>query len=199
MYQIKVLDTNDFDSLPYEGIDNSLGIADVKQGKVFVRDTGIHELNKYLISHEIEHLVEERATHEDEHGIRHKKFFKEFLLPLFTGYNAQQKTWSPFGILDPKNLNPPPHADAIQPEEGQDMGGQSQSGMQDLLAPFMSNMSQFGIPGGQTATSRLPDYAAPSGANITSNLNQGLGQQGGLPPEVLAKLRSGNYSGRIQF
>ena len=197
MYEIKVLDSNEFDSLPYEGIDDSLGVADVKAGKVFVRDTGIHELNRYLINHEIDHLVEDHATDEDEHGIRHKKFFKELFLPLFTGYNAQQKSWSPLGILDPKNLNPPPHEDAMG--SGLETGDEEMGGGGDFLSNLGPVLSQFGLPGGDSSSQRLPDYAA-SGANISSGLNSGIG--GGsneLPPEVLAQLRKGNYSQRFSF
>lgn len=66
----------------YVNAHDSLGFADVKERKVFVRHTQWDKLNEHLIKHELEHLIEEHATHEDEHGIRHKKLFKEILAPV---------------------------------------------------------------------------------------------------------------------
>src|SRR3990167_1882822 len=90
MYEIKVLSNQDFDSLPEEitsgsDISDSLGFADPRTGKAYVRYTAHPELNKYLINHELEELTTDEHHHEDENGIRHKKFFKEIFLPLITG------------------------------------------------------------------------------------------------------------------
>ena len=70
MYEIKVLSNDEFDSLPYEDtrgsdISDSLGFANKFIGKAYVRQTGIHDLNKYLISHELEELESDESTHED--------------------------------------------------------------------------------------------------------------------------------------
>lgn len=73
-FTAQILTSEEFDSLPYRNISDSLGIADVQKGLVFVRDTGVHELNMETLQHEIDHLVEKYATDEDEDGIRHKKF-----------------------------------------------------------------------------------------------------------------------------
>lgn len=67
----------------YEHVDeDNLGFADKLKNRIFVRKGLDSELTKYLINHEISHLFEMEGTDEDEHGIRHKKFWKEFLAPL---------------------------------------------------------------------------------------------------------------------
>lgn len=74
-YSIKVLTNDEFDRLPYDGVGDSLGLADVPNGRVFVRNTHIPELNSYLLDHELDHLVEETPTDCDHTGnIRYKKF-----------------------------------------------------------------------------------------------------------------------------
>ena len=72
-YSIKVLTNSEFDELPYRDADISLGLADVSNSRVYIRNTHIKELNEYLLDHEVEHLIEETPT-DDENGIRYKKF-----------------------------------------------------------------------------------------------------------------------------
>ncbi len=79
--KIKILSSEEFDRLPVSetrGADvrASIGFADTERGKIFVRDTGVDILNKYLIDHEVEHLFEAEGTDVDEHVpvIRHKLF-----------------------------------------------------------------------------------------------------------------------------
>ena len=79
---------DDFDKVArsdkrYSYVDeNNLGFADRVKGVAYVRQTGVHDLNKYLISHELEELEQDESTHEDPNGIRHKKFFKQLFLPF---------------------------------------------------------------------------------------------------------------------
>ena len=57
MYEIKVLSNREFDNVAksdprYEYVDkDNFGFADRLTGKAYVRQSHIHELNKYLISH----------------------------------------------------------------------------------------------------------------------------------------------------
>lgn len=87
MYTIKVLSNKDFDDISrsnprYSYVDETnLGFADRELGVAYVRNTHIHDLNKYLINHELEELESDSSTHEDPNGIRHKKFFKEIFAP----------------------------------------------------------------------------------------------------------------------
>lgn len=72
-FTVQLLNDKEFDGLNYRNISDSLGIADVKKGLVFVRRTGIKDFDEATLHHEIDHMVEEHATDEDEYGIRHKK------------------------------------------------------------------------------------------------------------------------------
>jgi hypothetical protein len=77
MYKIQVLDNEEFDRLGPEitrgsDISQSLGFADKATGNAYVRYTGVPDLEKYLVNHELEELQADESTHEDENGIRHK-------------------------------------------------------------------------------------------------------------------------------
>ena len=135
--QIKVLSNRDFDNLGVEhtrgaDISDSLGFADVYSNKIYVRDTGIDELNNYLISHEVEHLFEEHGTDLDPNvdGIRHKKFFKEVVAPLFTGVNLETKKFSPAGILDPSITKKAQQKKQSQGQEDSDIGQNNRNSVQ---------------------------------------------------------------------
>ena len=87
MYEIKVLSGHDFDSLPStitrgSDISDSLGFADRRTGRAYVRYSAHPELQKYLINHELDELEANESTHEDGNGIRHKKFFKQLFAPF---------------------------------------------------------------------------------------------------------------------
>src|SRR3990167_3123062 len=71
MYTVKVLSEKEFERLPYGRAREALGVADPKTNTAYVRYTAYPELNKYLIDHEFEHLVEEVPTDEID-GVRYK-------------------------------------------------------------------------------------------------------------------------------
>jgi hypothetical protein len=195
-YNIQILSSKEFDRLPYDGIHDSLGFADVKGGKVFVRDTGVHDLNKYLISHEIDHLVEEHATHEDSHGIRHKKgpkLFKDIFLPFIsaglTGGGAGGGSSIINGITSLFGGEQQPSSGSYAPQQQQQSSGS--------YSPF----SGFNLNLG-SGSSRVPEPTSGSySPSLGSGLNAGITNNSGtgeLPPELLQKLR-GNYEGRLTF
>src|SRR3990167_7717627 len=86
--EVKIVTEKEWNSLVSAGKacahvdEESMGFADAGKGKAYVRQTYWPELNKYLIQHEFEHLLEEKGTDECVHGVRHKKFFKELLAPI---------------------------------------------------------------------------------------------------------------------
>ena len=86
-YSIKVLSNEEFDQLPYRRSSTSLGVADPSINTAYVRHSSYPELNKYLIDHEFEHLIEEVPTDEED-GVRYKDLggtFKKvgsFALPI---------------------------------------------------------------------------------------------------------------------
>lgn len=191
VYEIKFLGSKDFDNLPKtetagSDISDSLGFYNPHTNRVFIRHTAIPELDKYLLQHEFEHLLEKDATDEDENGIRHKKgkkFFKEIFMPAFTGVNLEQGTFSPFGILDPKNLSQPKSNDS--------------SSSQDPMAGFGG--LGMGLPG--SGSSGAPTYGSAQSplSNQQSSqggLNQGLNQQSINPLSDNPYARYGQQAGR---
>lgn len=71
MYTIKILKSEEFDKLPYKHVKTSLGLADPKTGKAFVRATGNKEWDMATLSHEVDELVAKVSPHEED-GIRYK-------------------------------------------------------------------------------------------------------------------------------
>ena len=80
MLSVKILSDSDFDNLPYPEAKISLGLADTKKGQAFVRFTASEELNKYLIEHELEHLLGEDRDeiHHGGDGVYYKGFGNVF-------------------------------------------------------------------------------------------------------------------------
>ena len=161
MYEIKVLTDKEFDSLPNtvtrgSDISDSLGFADPITKKAYVRYVGIPELQKALIQHEFEELVEGHAGHEDENGIRHKKFFKDLFLPIITGGLSGLMTKGPVG-------------GALGAGAGL-LGGLTKPKAQTMPTPQMPTAQP---------SQQMPSLAGP----VTSRLATGLNQQqtGGSP------------------
>lgn len=70
-YTVKILSNDEFEKLPYKHSSIALGVADPKTNTAYVRHSAHSDLNKYLIDHEFDHLVEEIPTDEIE-GVRYK-------------------------------------------------------------------------------------------------------------------------------
>ena len=66
-YRIQVLSGKDFDNLPYPDTEMSLGIADPSTNHAYIRYTGLQEVDKYLINHEVEHLIDRSGGEHSEH------------------------------------------------------------------------------------------------------------------------------------
>ena len=79
-YQIKILSDEEFEKLPYREVDISLGLADTKTNTAYVRYVANEELQKYLINHELEHLVgaDRDEIHHDGNGVYYKGFGNVF-------------------------------------------------------------------------------------------------------------------------
>ena len=198
MYEIKVLDNKTFDSLPVSEtrgseISDSLGFANRFTGKAYVRYVGIPELQKYLINHELEELEADKSTHEDENGIRHKKFWKDFLRPVLT-----------FGISKPEA----PQREAAQTQFVEGLGNiPRQQARQIAMNPSPAGIG-FGGPLGQFSTSAPATGRAPETSGLTGGLTPGGLFGGGdvatpqLSPELMERLKgfiSGRDPGRLVF
>ena len=206
MYEIKVLSNEEFDQVyksnpRYKYVDETnLGFADRQTGKAYVRQTNIHDLNKYLINHELEELEEEESAHEDPNGIRHKKgpkLFKDIILPALTGglggsgggflgslfggasgamggiSGAKERVQQNSQVSFPDTGSYQPTSGASAPQ----FGGFGSS-----------PLNLFGGQGSYT----------PASQNVPSSGSYSPSGLAGIPDEIKQKL-SGNYAGRIQF
>ena len=79
-YQITILSDEDFEKLPYEEASVSLGLADTKTNKAYVRHVANDDLQKYLVNHELEHLIGEDRdeVHHGGNGVYYKGFGNVF-------------------------------------------------------------------------------------------------------------------------
>lgn len=79
-YKIQILSDDDFEALPYEEASISLGLADTNIDTAYVRYVANQELQKYLIKHELEHLIGEDRDeiHHDGKGVYYKGFGNVF-------------------------------------------------------------------------------------------------------------------------
>lgn len=198
VYEIKFLGSKDFDKLPKtetngSDISDSLGFYNPHTNRVFIRHTAIPELDKYLLEHEFDHILESEATDADENGIRHKKgkkFFKEIFLPTFTGFNAEQGSFSPLGILDPKNLNPKNNKEYMNKTYGEPQ----QDNM--MMSPYGN---AFGNQGSTPSFGVQSNSSSPfSGQESQSGFNQGLNQQT-VNPLADPYQKYGRSAGRMYF
>lgn len=81
-YRVKFLNWDAFDKLSdsnprYENTRDSMAFADPETNTAYIRRTPSALFDGITAMHEIEHLVNKDDLHMDEHGIQHKKFFKE--------------------------------------------------------------------------------------------------------------------------
>ena len=189
MYEIKVLDSEQFDEVArsdprYSYVDESnMGFADRQRGVAYVRQSNLHDLNKYLISHELEELESDESTHEDPNGIRHKKgssFFKHFFFPpsIITDKAKENKRKEQEAQAAQQQANV---ASFQQPQAPQFGGG--------------GPLGQFSVS--QPASPRIPDFAQGGGGGGLGV--GGLGQQNQSIDPALAERLRGFFSGRIPF
>lgn len=205
MYEIKVLSRDEFDEVSrsdprYSYVDESnFGFADRLKGKAYVLDTKVHDLNKYLVTHELEEMMEEDSAHEDPNGIRHKKgpkLFKQIVAPvlgLFGGSigKAVSSATSMFGGENNSQPEAPqmpsmPSSGSFMPQNSQPVSGSYGATSPMNLFPTSGSYSPGNVPN---------SVSGSLGGNITSGLGAGNSE---LPPELLARLK-GNYAGRIEF
>lgn len=81
-YSIKVLTSKEFDKLPYRFVDQAFAVTSPRKDNIYVRHTNIHDFNKMLIGHELDHLVEDYPTDEGPNGERY------FLSGLLSGLGS---------------------------------------------------------------------------------------------------------------
>lgn len=217
VYEIKFLSSNDFDKLPVNetngsDISDSLGFYNPHTNRVFIRHTSIPELDKYLLQHEFDHLIEKDPTDEDRNGIRHKKFFKEFFLPSLTGgmysggeeggvYNA--------GASDGNKFQPVGFLGNAGGTTSAMSGGSPDKKLREKEAQAAAEKEQmdklFAAFGGYGTQNRSSAGSMNFGSSVSpmanqqqgaSGLNQGLNQES-INPLADPYAKFGQQSGRI--
>ena len=163
-YTIRVLSNDEFDELPYGRARQAFGLADPSTNEVYIRHTNISDLNKYLLDHELDHLVEEVPTDEID-GIRYK-------IPLGGAISSAARG---IGGIASKAL--PAIGGAFKSVAGGI--GRGAQGLGNLLLPG----NPFG--GGNAPASPLQSFGGggglPRGAGI-----QMPSSTGGAPPQFLS-------------
>ena len=125
-YSVKVLTDEDFNALAesnprYEYVDqDNFGFADPSRSTAYVRHVAMPQLQKFLINHEFEHLLNpENYADRDPNGIYHKKGFgslfggpskKKMERQMMEFQQQQQPTFGPpqgFDMQQRQPLGPP--------------------------------------------------------------------------------------------
>src|SRR3990167_10196934 len=81
-YSIKILRSSEFDRLPYSRVREAFGVTSPDKSTIYVRNTNVHDFNKMLVSHELDHLNEEVPTDVGPDGERY------FLGALLSGLGS---------------------------------------------------------------------------------------------------------------
>lgn len=165
MYNVQILSDKEFESLPYPEMETSLGVADPRNRTAYVRYTQSEELNKYLVNHELEHLI-------DGHGGTHSNHYRNGVY-----YKGFGDLFSPLLGMVSSFLSPKQQA---QPQSQPQSYSQQQ-------APVTSFPSQQGA-GGSPSVGGSPIGAGPSGG--TGALGSGL--TGSPVDKLRGALQTGN-------
>jgi hypothetical protein len=87
-FEISILPSKVFDELPYNGINQCLGIADVERERGYIRKTGDPREDLDSLIHEVNEFIYPNKWDEIEPGIYAKKWYQTWwgrLLPLAAG------------------------------------------------------------------------------------------------------------------
>lgn len=207
MYEIKVLSEKEFDDIAasdprYSYVDESnLGFADREKGIAYVKQTHVHDLNKYLISHELEELEKDESSHEDPNGIRHKKgpkFFKDIILPALS-FGLIQSDAPKRAAAQTQNVPGVGNVSVndlwqYQQQPGPGYGSYTPSyGSSNMFGGFGGSPLNLFSGSGSYSPGQVPGTA--SGSYSPGLLGEGLNQL----PDYLRQQVSGQEAGRISF
>ena len=207
MYQVNILTSKEFEKVArsnprYKHVDeDNLGFADPVENKAYVRHTAFPELNKYLIEHEFEHLLEAKGTDEDDMGIRHKKKkgFANILQKFYNPLNFGDPISKSVGLTDDSKGFAGTSIGAAPSQEQGVPQLTPQEVSQSYQNSFGSTGAQFGNIGG---TPQVSQSASVQGPEIGGNLYDGglnkQAQQQSIDPQLQERL-NGFFSGRIPF
>lgn len=165
MYRIHILTNDEFDSLGSDAtrgsdVSHSLGFANKFTGDAYVRSTACGELNRYLISHELDELINHDSAHEDINGIRHKDAFDVLQwIPVVNMVAA------PIGLASGKGAHM-----GLLGTFGGDKGSSDVKSEPEKYGQYQ------GFNGmGENPEAKISSDVTGAGSNPVGGLNQGLG------------------------
>ena len=192
MYKITVMNDEEFEKLPYPDMPTSLGVADPSTNEAYVRYTGMAELDKHLINHELEHLIEGHGGKHSDHyrnGVYYKDF-QEILRPIANVASFIPGPWqAPAAIYSTADVG-------VRAFKGSGGGGDQQQPQQSFSQPqpqapqqSQSPLEGFSTPSTPSITSSSPNVITPSGMG-------GQTQEGGTTGGSTIDRLRGFFSGR---
>lgn len=168
-YEIQFLNDDEFNSLPFQAVEQAMGVADSHSQTAYVRKTGIMPLDLYTAAHELEHL-EDSGCSDHEYFGDGRHYFAKAAFPAILGALATGAATAGGGALVNKLMAPKQQAQ--QPQS------------QPQVMPTQSAaLNQFG---GSKPNIIAPQAASMGGGSMTA-------PQGG--PIDMLKKNKGNYSG----
>ena len=158
-YELTFLDDKEFESLPYLDTQTSLGLADTKKGKAYVRRTGVKAVDVFTAMHELEHLEGDKLGEHDRYG--NGVYYKDFGAALGGAANSAMG-----GLGSAANLI------------GSSIGGAAKSigGAANSVGSFISNPLQAFQPGKAPVSSM---------ANAVASGSQTPGSSSSIYPGVM--------------
>ena len=176
MYEVKVLSNEEFNALPYPDMDRSLGVADPSTNTAYVRYTGLDVVDKHLIIHELDHLI-------DGHGGVHSDHYRNGVYYKDIGQTLQ--TAAPFAAMIPGvgpliSVGMGAGGGALSARsQKKKMGSNSMSGMMGSVAG--GPMDSF-TPDMIDEKPSAPNIVAPGGSGSGTGSNAIGGMMGGGSP-----------------
>jgi hypothetical protein len=197
MYSINLLNDKQFDSLPYKDVDISLGLADYKNKRAYVRESGIPALDLLVMGHEIQELVADVSPHEED-GIRYKKGgWARSIVPMILGGLATVLTGGGAAPLLGATMSALVGA-GVGAASGAGMGAYAESNHPELKGATLTGALGGGLGGwglGQAGLGALAGWGSASGQGAGAQLlAAGKGALGGVAtqgPVTAAQAASG--------
>ena len=175
MYSIAVLKDEEFEALPYPEMEDSLGLADPSTNKAYIRYTGLPHLDKYLINHELDHLIDGAGGEHSDHyrnGVYYKKLIDAFSSALPTigtvvgsmfGGPVGGAAGGGLGSFGSSRMNVGKRKDVMNRQAEQANQGGTMGGFG--LSPTLSSENQAGVPRASSTESPMSGFGRRDGAS----------------------------------
>ena len=185
-YEIRVVDNDVFDELPYKDARNALGLADAKNGVAYVRRTGVKGIDYNTMHHEFDELLAKISPHEED-GIRYKKGgIMSFFKPIISLLSIIPSPLQPFAIAANVGLTGKDIAqNGFSPLHALSLAGPTLDAFQGFSGAAQGASLGSKLGGAFKGALNIPSAAEPfssigGGASIG-----GSGAAGGFPSDIV--------------